>query len=261
MTNDLNTTTNTDIQNRIDGKNIIAVASGKGGVGKTWFALTLAHAFSLKGLKVLLIDGDLGLSNIDIQLGINPITNIGEILSNNDPINLAITHDENTKLDIIAGHSGSQTLTGLSTERIQLLAEDIQILAQHYDKVIIDLSTGIEKTVTTLAGIAKQIIVITTNSPTALSDAYSFINIMHQENKSNQVSILVNMANTQKEGEHTYQLLAKACQTFIDTEPKLLGVLRYDTNVRDAINSQSPLLTIAPQCEIAKDVLSLLNQI
>ena len=250
----------TQIQQRLDGKNIIAIASGKGGVGKSWFAVTLAHAYALKGEKVLLIDGDLGLSNIDIQLGITPSVDFADIVLNNDPLNLAIIHDDNINCDIITGHSSSQTLACLNEAKLQLFCDDLQILSQHYDKVIIDLASGLQKTTTSLASIASKIIVISTDSPTALSKSYALIEALKNMNKASNISVLINMANTIKEGEHTYQILLKACQSFLNITPPLLGVLRYDTRVLDAVNTQTPLLTLNPSSEIAKDVCSLIEK-
>ncbi len=250
-----------NIQNRIDGKNIIAIASGKGGVGKTFIAVSLAHAFALKGLKVLLVDGDLGLSNVDIQLGLTPANDLAGVFAYNRPINTAVIHDENTNLDILAGQCGSQTLSGLDEARLQLLCDDLRILANHYDKVIIDLGTGIQKAVTMLAAIAGEILIITTDSPTALADAYAFINIMHTKKTDLTLKVIVNMANTIKEGERTYHTLFKACQSFLNIEPALVGIIHQDTAVREAVCSQIPLLNMETKTQAGQDILEIQNNL
>ena len=248
-------------QNSIAGKNIIAIASGKGGVGKTWVAVSLAHSFALKGLKVLLVDGDLGLSNIDIQLGLTPNTNLAGVFAYNKPINSAIIHDENTNLDILAGQSGSQTLAGLNESHLQLLCDDLRILANHYDKVIIDLGTGIQKAVTILAGIAHEILVITTDAPTALADSYAFIKLMHTQNASQNIKIIVNMANTLKEGERTYQTLFKACQSFLNITPPLIGIIHQDSSARESVRTQTPILNMEQKTEAAKDIIEIQSRL
>ena len=250
-----------DTQQKIEGKNIIAIASGKGGVGKTCISVSLAHAFALKGLKVLLVDGDLGLSNIDIQLGLpTPIT-LANVFAYNEALNTAIIHDEITGCDIIAGHSGSQTLAGLTPARLQLFCDDLKILATHYDKVIIDLGTGIQTTVTTLASIAGEILIVTTDSPTSLADSYAFINTMKENKKSSLFKIIINMANTIKEGEKTYQNIFKACQSFLNLTPLLAGIIHQDSTLRQAVQQQEALLNFAPESIASKDILNLANHL
>lgn len=246
-----------NILSRIGGRNIFAIASGKGGVGKTWVAVSLAHAFALKGEKILLIDGDLGLSNIDIQLGLTTTRDIGVVLAHNAPLNSAIIHDDTIQCDVIAGHSGSQTLAGMEESRLQLLCDDIKILANHYDKVIIDLGTGIQKSVTTLAQIAHEILVVTTDSPTALADAYAFIKIIATTQTSSTLKILINMANTKKEGEHTYHTLLKACQSFLNISPLLAGIIHLDSMARETVKTQTPILSINPLPQSGKDLLEI----
>ena len=244
-------------QNRIDGKNIIAIASGKGGVGKTWLSVSLAHAFSQKGLKVLLVDGDLGLSNIDIQLGLQAPATLGNVFAYNEPLNSIITHDKTINCDIIAGHSGSKTLLGLPLSKLQLFCDDLKILAAHYDKVIIDLGTGIQETILTLASLAHEILIVSTDSPTALADSYAFISNMKEQKILPSFNILINMANTIKEGEKTYQNLLKTCQYFLNLSPKLAGIIHQDACVRKATNDQTSILSSYPDSKASKDILSL----
>lgn len=246
-----------EIQSRLGGKNIIAIASGKGGVGKTWLSITLAHAFALKGEKVLLFDGDFGLSNIDIQLGLNTAYDLTSVLSGEIPMNNAITHDEIIGCDVIAGHSDTQTLSSLSTARLQMICDDLHILAQHYNRVILDLGSGIDKAVNLLAGCSGHIFVICTDEPTSLADAYSFIKILCTQAPQSLIQIIVNGANTSKEGERTYHTLLKACQTFLNIEPELAGIIHRDTHVKDSIQTQTPLLTLYPDCEATKDIIQL----
>lgn len=249
------------IQSRLNGRNMIAIASGKGGVGKTWLSVTLAHAFALKGEKVLLFDGDFGLSNIDIQLGLNTSCDLSAVLSGEIPMNSAVIFDKSIGCDVLAGHSGSQTLAGLPTARLQLICDDLAILAQHYEHVVIDLGSGIHKAVTLTAGSASSVLVICTDEPTSLADAYAFIKIMQEEAPQTKTQIVINSANTLKEGERTYHTLLKACQTFLNIEPELAGIIHQDTHVKDSIRTQTPILTCHPTCEAAKDIIALVEKI
>ena len=160
---------------RAKGRNIVAVASGKGGVGKTWFAITLTHALARAGRRTLLFDGDLGLANVDIQLALMPKHDLGSVVAGKITLNQAATAYKEGGFEIIAGRSGSGAMANIPLSRLQLLSDDLVVLAGAYDKVVVDLGAGVEKTVRQLATGAGTILVITTDEPTSLTDAYAFI--------------------------------------------------------------------------------------
>lgn len=249
------------IYNRLDGKNIIAVASGKGGVGKTWLSITLAQALVQREERVLLFDCDLGLANIDIQLGINVPGNLDEVLQGKIPMNQAVYHDETSGFDVLSGHSGAQSLCSLTAGQLQLLRDDLYILAQHYDRVVLDLGSGIEKAMTFLGGCCGSVLIICNDEPTSLADAYAFIKILSAVPNAPQIRVVVNGVNTLKEGERTFQTLAKACQNFLGIEIILGGILHQDSHVKECIKMQTPLLTAYPNCVVAEDIMKLVAEI
>jgi len=235
-------------------RNAIAVASGKGGVGKTWLSATLAHGLARSGRRVLLFDGDLGLANVDIQLGLAPKRDLGGVLAGNYPLAEAATAYQDTSLHVIAGHSGSGSLASLPVSKLRELGDDLALLAAGYDKVILDLGAGIEKTVLHLARRAAVQLVVATDEPTALTDAYAFMKVSLQQDPEADLRIVVNMANSTGEGQRTYALLNRACQNFLKVSPPLAGVIRRDVRVREAIRHQTPLLVRHPNCDAADDV-------
>lgn len=241
-------------QQRVKGRNIIAVASGKGGVGKTWFSITLSHALSRAGRRTLLFDGDLGLANVDIQLGLMPKNDLGGAVAGRLTLNQAITRHDQAGFDVIAGRSGSGTLANIPLSRLQMLGEDLTLLAGTYDRVVLDLGAGVDKSGRHLAINAGTILVVTTDEPTSLTDAYAFIKITHMERPGTDMRVVVNMANSTREGERIYSTLLKACEGFLKVSPPLAGVIRRDVKVRDAIRNQTPLLTRSPNTEAAADV-------
>ena len=207
---------------------MIAVASGKGGVGKTWFAITLSHAFAKAGRKTLLFDGDLGLANVDIQLGLMPKHDLGAVVSGRMPLNQATTTYEEGGFDIVAGRSGSGNLANVSAKSLNTLAEELILLSQAYDQVILDLGAGVERTVRNLTNSVDTILVITTDEPTAMTDAYAFIKISHMERPNLDIRVVINLANSIREGERTYNTILKACQGFLKFSPPLAGAItRY----------------------------------
>lgn len=236
------------------GRNMIAVASGKGGVGKTWFSITLAHALSMRGRKVLLFDGDLGLANLDIQLGLMPKQDLGGVIAGKITMNQAITYYEQGDFDVIAGRSGSGTLANLPPSRLRMLADDLVRVSGGYDIVILDLGAGIERTVRQMTNYTAQCIVVVTDEPTALTDAYAFIKVTRTGRPDMIVHVVANMVNSATEGERTHNTLSKACQGFLGFTPPLLGIIRRDGKVRDAIRNQESILSHAPTCEAATDV-------
>lgn len=243
------------------GKNMIAIASGKGGVGKTWFAITLSHALARKGKNVLLFDGDLGLANLDIQLGLTPKSDLGGVISGKLTMGQAITRYDDGAFDIIAGRSGSGSLANLSPSRQRALADDLVQLSTSYDHVMLDLGAGIERTVRQMAAYATTCIVVLTDEPTALTDAYAFIKVTHIERPEIRIMVVANMVNSRKEGERTFNTLTKACQGFLNFSPRLLGIIRRDNKVREAIRNQTSLLIRYPNTEAAEDVESIANKL
>jgi flagellar biosynthesis protein FlhG len=233
--------------------NIIAVASGKGGVGKTWFSITLAHLFARTGRQILLFDGDIGLANVDVQLGLTPKRDLGAVFSGKCPLKDAITHYDKGGFDILAGRSGSTALANLGPERLTPMAKDLVALAGDYDYIIIDLGAGIEKHVQFMSSLASKVAVVITDEPTSLTDGYAFIKLCLNRENAPQVAIVVNQSASQKEGEKTYTTIARACENFLKQKPELLGIIRKDNKVRDAIRMQSSLISTAPHTTAASD--------
>lgn len=251
----------TPVRNTQKGRNLLAVASGKGGVGKTWFSITLAHALSGYKQKTLLFDGDLGLANIDIQLGLMVKSDLGNVVSGTLSLNQVVHHCEKGRFDIIAGRSGSAGLASMPVGRLQILGEDLGLLAASYDKVILDMGAGVEKPVRILSGLAGKIIVVCTDEPTSLTDAYAFIKIMTMQYPKSNINVVINQANSLREGQRTYDTLLKACTNFLKITPPLLGIVRRDSRVRDAIRNQALIINRYPTSEAAEDVIAIAKRL
>ena len=239
---------------RSRGRNMVAIASGKGGVGKTWIAITLSHALMNKGQRTLLFDADLGLANLDIQLGLMPKHDLGGVIAGRLTLNQAIIQSEEGKFDIIAGRSGSGGLANIPANRLQTVIDDLTLLSTAYDKVILDLGAGVERTVRQITNSVGTCIVVANDEPTSLTDAYAFIKVTHIDRPNMDIRVVINMANSTREGERTYNTLLKACEGFLKISPPLLGIIRRDTKVREAIRLQGSILTRYPNSEAASDV-------
>ncbi len=231
----------------------IAVASGKGGVGKTWFSITLGQALVRNGSKVLLFDADLGLANLDVQLGLMPERDLGGVLAGRYGLEEAVVALE-TDLFAAAGRSGSGSLAALSGEHLDIVRRELATAESDYDRVILDLGAGIERTVRFMATLADTCLVLTNDEPTAITDAYAFLKLGYQAQPASDYRIVVNMAASRAQGERTYATLRKACETYLGETPRLAGVIRRDEKVRDTIRHQVPLLTRHPTSRAAADV-------
>jgi flagellar biosynthesis protein FlhG len=239
---------------------IVAVASGKGGVGKTWLSITLAHAWARQGARVLLCDGDLGLANVDVQLGIAAHGDIGAVLSGRMALAEAAARHP-AGFDILAGSSGSGSLAALAPAAVDALLDGLHIVARQYDRVVLDLGAGLERGVRRMAVSADTLLVVVTDEPTSLTDAYAVLKLYsvdrREEGGIGAARAVVNQAASLGAGQRTYRTLAAACEKFLGAAPELAGVIRRDEQVRAAIRRQTPSLDYAPDSPAAVDVTAL----
>jgi len=236
------------------GTNIVAVASGKGGVGKTWFSITLSHALAKAGKKVLLFDGDLGLANVDVQLGLMPKRDLNDVIRGRLGLDKVTQRYEEGGFDIVAGRSGQASLSALPSQRLTLLRDQLLEVANSYDVVILDLGAGVDRTVRMFSATATKTLLVATDEPTSLTDAYAFIKLGSAAGMSKHISIVINQASSVTEGERTYKTLLKACENFLRLTPPLAGMVRHDSRVKDSIRHQTPILIRSPNADAAEDV-------
>lgn len=235
---------------------MIAIGSGKGGVGKTWCAITLSHALARAGQRVLLFDGDVGLANVDIQLGLLPGRDLGEVVFRNAPLQDVIETCGDGGFDVIAGRSGSGALAQLEEPTTIRLIEGLRDLTRIYDVIILDLAAGLDRVVRSLAAAADLFAVMTTDEPTSLTDAYAVLKLhaLDRKTDTSRARIIVNLASSPGGGEKTYRALTKASQSFLGMKPPLAGIIRRDDRVREAIKRQALLITTYPTSVAAQDV-------
>jgi flagellar biosynthesis protein FlhG len=241
--------------------NLYAVASGKGGVGKTWFAITLCHVLAARGQRVLLFDGDLGLANIDIQLGLAPAVDLGAVSEGQATLAGAVTPYAEGKFDVIAGRSGSGNLASMPSTKLNELRQDLIKLASNYDQAVIDLGAGVDRATRHMAGPTAITFVVVNDEPTSLTDAYAFIKLCRQADPQADLRIVVNSAQNNADGMRTYDVIRKAAENFLHYTPPLAGIIRRDAKVRDAIRAQTALMIRSPEADALQDVKTLVDKV
>ncbi|MDH3659105.1 MAG: AAA family ATPase [Alphaproteobacteria bacterium] len=237
-------------------KRILAVASGKGGVGNTWFAISLGQALAQLNQRVLLVDGDVGLANVDIQLGLARTVDLTHVVMGEIPLSQAIQRVDALGLDVLPGRSGGGHLGGLDPMMVGWMQRELRRIGEGYDVVILDLPSGVEQGVRALMRQADDEIIVTTAEPTALTDAYALIKATHRNRLGGVPKIVVNFAEHETSGRQTLEGLVRVCERFLAIKPKQLGVIRRDPRVPEAIGRQVPLLQCYPRCDAARDVIA-----
>ncbi len=232
----------------------VAVASGKGGVGKTWFAITLAQALTLQGRRVLLFDGDFGLANVDIQIGLVPRHDIGDVLNGAVSMAQAVERFEPGGFDVLAGRSGSGTLAALGPEALDHILGLLGAFGLEYDHVILDIGAGIDGEVRRLTAWAETLLVLATDEPASITDSYATLKLHTADRPTGDARLIINQVASPAAAERTAVAIRRACTTFLGRAPSFLGSIRRDTRVPEAIRRQALLLTRHPACPAAQDV-------
>ncbi len=235
---------------------VIAVATGKGGVGKTWLAITLAHALAQRGRRVVLLDADLGLANADVQLGLAPGLDLGAVLSGRvAPEAALIPHPAGFAL--LPGRSGAAALASLDGAALEAALALPRRLADSHEEVVVDIGAGIGAAQRRLLAAADLPLVVATEEPTSLTDAYAVVKLLARDAPGRAAQLVVNMTSNQMAGMRVHAALEAASLRFLGRGLDCAGAVRRDAKVAEAIRAQMPLLTRHPTSPAARDVTAL----
>ncbi len=237
----------------------LCIMSGKGGVGKTNISLNLGFALSGLGHRLMLMDCDLGLANLDVLLGLTPERNLQDLLAEEaTPEDVLVRVQPG--LDILPAATGVPELVEMDQNQRDGLFETLTGLVKGYEFLLMDLGAGISDTVLSIARMAQMRVVLVTPEPTSLTDGYAIIKVLNARYGVRDFCVVVNQASAQ-ESKTTFQRLNMACKSFLGFDLVHLGHVRQDKAVTEAVRNQTPLASFAPQSNAYKDILSLAGKV
>jgi flagellar biosynthesis protein FlhG len=225
---------------------VLAVTSGKGGVGKTNISVNLAVALAKMGKRVVLIDVDIGLSNADVLLNVQPRFHLGHVLSGEvAPLEALISTDYGVFL--LPGSNGTVSISDLTQSERDFLVDSFRRIESYADFVIIDTGAGISRNVVQFAAAADEVVVVTTPEPTAITDGYAMIKTASRQKGCGPVRLIVNQANDRTEAGRVADRLRMVSRRFLGLEVDTLGHLLVDERIRMAVRRRRPFVVEFPR--------------
>ena len=239
---------------------VLAVTSGKGGVGKTNISANLGICLAASNKKVLLVDADFSLGNLDVLLNINSKYNISHLLSGKRTIEEVI-HTGPEGVEIICGASGLEQLANIGEFQRQRLLTELSSLQNDTDVMIIDTAAGISKSVISFCLSADEVLVVTTTEAAAITDAYAMIKVLVGNKYDGRINVLVNMAESQAAGKKTYHQIATVAKRFLGAQVYHAGVLVRDDQMLSAIAQREPVVLAYPKAKVTSELAALANKL
>ncbi|MGD2112505.1 MAG: MinD/ParA family protein [Gammaproteobacteria bacterium] len=229
---------------------VIAVASGKGGVGKTSISVNLAVSMAQQGKQVLLLDADLGLANVDVLLGINARRNLSHVIAGEASLGEVIVEGP-AGLRIVPSASGTRHMLNLSTAEQGGLIRAFSELHDEVDVMVVDIAAGLNESVITFTRAAHEVVVVVCDEPASLTDAYALIKVLNRHHGVDRFHILANMIGNAHEGRQLFDKLARVSQRFLDVTLGYMGAVPYDDYLRKAVQRQLAVVEAYPRSRSA----------
>lgn len=240
------------LKEQVPTSRVIAVTSGKGGVGKTSLSVNLALQFQEQGKRVVILDADFGLANVEIMLGIRPQYNLADLIFNNKSIEEIITEGP-MGVGFISGGSGVQDLVNLDKEKLKKLIAKLVKLDSLYDVIIIDTGAGIADSVIEFVLSSPEVLLVVTPEPTSITDAYSLLKAVNRKKEFNReqksIKVVANRVESDEEGREIFEKISVVASKFLNIDMEYLGHIPQDKRLTSAVVEQKPISIYYPNSE------------
>jgi len=229
---------------------VIAVTSGKGGVGKTNVSVNLAMSLCMRGKSVMLMDADLGLANVDVMLGLKPVYNLSHVIKGERSLDEVIVEGQQG-LKIIPAASGVKLMADLDPMEHVGLIRAFSELSCDLDVLIVDTAAGIADSVVSFTKAAQEVLVVVCDEPASITDAYALIKVLNMDHGVQRFHILSNMTHSAQEGHNLFSKLTRVTDQYLDATLSFMGSVPYDDYLRKAIKRQKPVVESYPRSRAA----------
>lgn len=243
---------------------VITVTSGKGGVGKTSVSVNLAIQFSRMGKRVIVLDADFGLANIEVMLGLRPEYNLGDLIFRGKSVKEIIAYGPEN-IGFISGGSGISELANMNQDQIRLLTRQLEVLDEMADVIIVDTGAGIGNSVLEFVSASSEVLLVATPEPTSITDAYALLKSLNRNStyipEQTVVKLIANQIRNKREEEQLFQKLQMVIGKFLDIKVELVAMIPYDTMMPNAIMRQSPVSLSAPHSNVGRTFYALASRL
>ena len=250
----------TSRRQRFQHSRVIVIASGKGGVGKTNISVNLGIALAERGLRVAILDADMGLANADILLGINAPHNLSHVINGERTV-MEVMARGPFDLQLIAGGSGMAELANLSQNELAKLIDSLQELDRALDILLIDTGAGISHSVLSFALASDEILVVATPDPTSLADAYGLIKVLDRRNPRAKLRVVVNMCESKQQAQEVFDKLDRVSRQFLARQLDWAGAIPRDAMVQRAVQGFQPFYLVYPRSHAAMAIRQLADSL
>jgi len=243
---------------------VITVTSGKGGVGKTSIAVNLAIQIQRLGKRVIVLDADFGLANIEVMLGIRPQYNLADLMFRGKNLSEIITKGPED-IGFISGGSGIQELARMTKEQVMYLTQKLVELDSMADVIIVDTGAGIADNVLEFVTASSEVLLVATPEPTSITDAYALLKALNKrtgfKRENTSIKMISNRVSSEAEGRNLYEKMSVVVDRFLNIQPEFLGMIPQDDLISKAVMIQKPITTAYPNSAAAKALMSIATKL